>query len=809
MTWFEQFWRDLRLGARGLLATRAITAIAVSSLALGIGGTTAMYSVIYGVILNPFPYKDVDRLVSVQVQDPGRGSNWSYYTIDQFLEIAERNSVFEGTIASTWSDVTWTGDGDPQRLRGNHCTMNTFDVMGVAPLIGRATTPSDAGKGAEPVTVLGYKFWQQQFGGDPSVIGRKLRLNGKIRTVIGVMPQRFMWRGADVYLPDVFHRGQDLDGEKEVHLLGRLKPGVSMARAETDLSGIITELQHRNPDDFPKGWRLRLQTFKETFPSDITNALWILFGAVGVLLLIACVNVSNLLLSKMASRHREIAIRTSLGASRLRIVSQLLSESLELAIAGGALGIAAAYGGLRGVLAMVPPGTIPDEAEIVLNAPVLWFTVAVTVGTAILFGLLPAIYSTGRDIVSPLKESGRGVSGGRQQRILRAGLVVGEVALSTMLLIGASLMIRTLLSIQGSDPAIRPDRILTLRIPFSNDRYPDANRRAAFIQEVLRRIKTVPGVIAVGVNTGLAPIGNWNMPVEIVGAAQKEGRPALVDQVDENYATAMGISLIQGRFLTEQEVFGRIHSAVVNEAFARRYFSGHDAIGHLVKLPRLSGPPISLADNAFQIVGIAKDSINRISTHDTVPEIYLPYTPAGMADRVYVLSKAKPELLDKAVREQIYSVDRGQPVTEVKTLEQLLGEYVYSRPRFNLLLFTVFAALGLTLALFGVYGVISNTVAQRTHEIGIRLALGASLRQVIAMVMTVGAKLVTLGVAIGLIGSLASVRVLSGLVQNISTVDPYSFLAVTLLLFAAGLFASFWPARRAALVDPVTALREE
>lgn len=444
-----------------------------------------------------------------------------------------------------------------------------------------------------------------------------------------------------------------------------------------------------------------------------------------------------------------------------------------------------------------------------LNAPVMWFTVAVTVGTALLFGVLPAIYATGRDIVSPLKESGRGLSSSRRQQILRGVLVAGEVALSTMLLVGASLMIRTLLVIQSGDPGLRPDRVLTLRIPFSSDRYPDAKRRVAFVQEVLRRIKAVPGVAAVGINTGLPPVGNWTMPARIVGGTQNEGRPVIVDQVNDGYTAAMGVSLLRGRFFTEQEVFGKIHSAVVNEAFARRYFPGQEAIGHLVTLPRLSTAPVNLADNSFQIVGVTKDKVNQISTQETIPEIYIPYTLAGMAERLYVLAQIQPELLDRAIREQVYSADRGQPVTEVKTLAALLGEYVYSRPRFNLLLFSVFAALGVTLALFGVYGVISNTVAQRTHEIGIRLALGASMRQVIAMVTGVGAKLVGAGVAIGLIGSLASVRVLSGLVQNISTFDPYSFVAVTVLLFAAGLFASFWPARRAALVDPVTALRDE
>jgi putative ABC transport system permease protein len=734
-----------------------------------------MYSVIYGVILNPFPYKDVDRLVSVQVQDPGRGSNWSYYTIDQFLEIVERNSVFAGTIASTWSDVTWTGDGDPQRLRGNHCTMNTFDVMGVAPLIGRTTAPSDAVEGAPPVTILGYRFWQQQFGGDTGVIGRKLRLNGKIRTVIGVMPRRFMWRGADVYLPDTIHRGEEMEGEREVHLLGRLKPGVTTASAEADLRAIVADLQQRKPDDFPKAWRIRTQTFKETFPSDITDALWILFGAVGLLFLIACVNVSNLLVSKMVSRHREIAIRASLGASRLRIMSQLLSESLILGITGGAIGVLAAYGGLRGVLSMVPPGTIPDEAQISLNAPVLWFTLAVSISAALLFGILPAIYASGSDISSPLKEAARGVSSGKRQQLLRGGLVVGEVALSMMLLVGASLMIRTLLAMKSGDLGARPDCILTLRIPLASDRYPDANRRVAFLEEVIRRIAIVPGVRAAGINTGLPPVGNWTMPVESSGGAQKDSRPVLVEQVNDAYATAIGVTVLRGRFLTVQEVAGRIHSAVVNQAFVSRYFPGSEGIGRIVKLPRLSSAPINLADNAFQIVGVAKNTINRITTHDTIPEIYIPYTLAAMSDRVYVLSSVRPESLDRAVREQVYSVDRGQPVTEDKTLETLLGEYVYSRPRFNLFLFTVFASLGLTLALSGVYGVISNTVAQRTREIGIRFALGASLRQIIGMVLSSGTKLVATGVLAGLIGSFASVRILSGLVHNVSTFDPYSF----------------------------------
>ena len=408
-SWIGHFARDLRFGARSLSQTRAFTAIAVGSLALGIGGSTAMYSVIHAVILDPFPYKDPDHLMSVSVRGQ-RGGNGSYYPIDQFLDISERNTVFSGVVASTWSDVTWTDAGEPQRLRGNHCTMNTFDVMGVAPLIGRGTNPSDAEEGAEPVTLLGYKFWQRQFGGDPGVLGRKLRLNDKVRTVIGVMPVRFMWRGADVYLPDVFHRGQTVEGERAVHLLGRLKPGVTREQASIGLKPILEDIERAHPNDFPKQWRILLQTFGESFPSGIQDALWILFGAVGLLLLIACVNVSNLLLSRGAYRRREIAIRAAMGAGSFRIVRQLLSESLLLALGGGAAGVLLAYAGLRGIIAVVPPNTIPDEAQITLNGPVLLFTLAVSVVVSLLFGVAPAFQLVGRDLLTPLREAGRGVS---------------------------------------------------------------------------------------------------------------------------------------------------------------------------------------------------------------------------------------------------------------------------------------------------------------------------------------------------------------------------------------------------------------
>jgi predicted permease len=806
--WLSHFFRDVRFGLRDLAANRAFAAVAAGSLALGIGGSTAMYSVIHAVVIDPFPYREPGRLMSVSVRG-SRGGNGSYYTIDEFLDIAERNTVFSGVVASTWSDVTWTGAGDPQRLRGNHCTMNTFDVMGVGPLVGRVPAARDEAAGAEPVTVLGYKFWQRAFSGDPGVLGRKLRLNGTLRTVIGVMPQRFMWRGADVYLPDVFHRGETLEGVREVHLLGRLKPGVTRDRATAQLKPLFNDLQRLHPDDFPKPWRLELRDFGETFPSDIRDSLWILFGAVGLLLIIACVNVSNLLLSRALVRRREIAIRVSLGAQRWRVVRQLLAESLVLALAGAAVGVLLAYAGIRGIIAVVPPNTIPDEAKIEINGMVLLFTLGVSMLSALLFGIAPALHASSLDILAVLKEAGRGAAGGRGQRLLRGALVAGEVALSLMLLVGAGLMIRTLKSIEDVRLGFRPDRIWTLRVPLSDQRYPELAQRNAFFQDALQRIRAVPGVAAVGMNTGLPPVYSWGMPVVPLGSSRQDQHPVLFHQVTEDYWKVMSIALVQGRLLTPQEVNAARHTAVVNRSFAQRYYGDGQAIGRIVRLPRLLLPPFRLTDDSFQIAGIVEDTVNQLATSEIWPEMYVPYTVTGFADRIFVLAAGRPQAIASAVKAQVFAVDPGQPVMEEKPLETLLAEDAYAQPRFNLLLFAIFAALGLALALSGIYGVVSHAVEQQTREIGIRVALGASPSRVIAAVMGLSARLLAIGVGVGLAGSLASARLLKSLVHNVSPLDPYSFLAMTALLFSAGLFAAFWPALRITRVDPVKALREE
>jgi putative ABC transport system permease protein len=809
LTWSVEFLRDIRIGIRHLAKSPGVTSISVLSLALGIMATTAIYSVIHAVVLDPFPYKDVDNLMSVRVWGAGQQGFRTYYSTDQFLEIAEGSTIFEGTIASTISDVLWVDGAEPQRLRGNYGTFNTFQVMGVQPLLGRTTLPDDARPDAAPVVVLGYRFWQRQFGGDPGVIGRQLRLNDKIRTVIGVMPKRFMWRGADVYLPITFERGRVVEGVRFVHLLGRLKPGITEAQAEVDLRPIIDDLKKKEPARFPDNSRVGLLSFKETFPSSIRENLWILFGAVGLLLLIACANVSNLLLSKASERQKEMAVRAALGASRSRLIRQLLTESLLIAVGGGALGVALAFGCLRAILAIVPPNTIPDESEIALNTQVLLFTVLVSVLTSIIFGLAPALHTSTSDLANPLRESGRGLQGGSRQALLRKGLVIAEVALSLMLLVGAGLMMRTFIAVQDVELGFRTDRLLTVRIPLPDKRYPDRERRIAFFQDLLRRVSSVPGVQSVGLNSGVHPFGYFSAPVDVVGSSQQDSRRVVIHQINAEYPKALGIPLVAGRLFSESEVSGVRHLALVNQSFVRGRLDGREALGRVIRIPRLKEPAIGATDDSFEIVGVLKDTLNRGLTEEVVPEVYLPFTVTGLADNLVALTQVEPAGITKAVMSQVYSIDKDQPVTDVSTIERALQEGVYAGPRFNLALFGVFAALGLTLAAIGVYGVMSSSVAQQKHEIGVRMALGASPANISGMVVKRGAWLMLIGIAVGMAGSLMMARLLTRQIWNVSPFDPITFISVSLILLVAGLQACLWPARRAARIDPIAALRQE
>jgi putative ABC transport system permease protein len=808
LNWIEQFRRDVQFGIRGLTRSPAFAAVAVMSLALGIMATTAIYSVLHAVVIDPFPYKDVDHLMSVRVSNPALRGGRTGYSVDQFVEIAERNTIFEGVIASTISDVLWTGEGDPQRLRGNHGTFNTFDVMGVPALIGRTPSRDDARAGAEPVAVLGYRFWQRQFGGDPKVLGRQLRLNDTVRTVIGVMPKRFMWRGADVYLPIAFERGKVVEGIRNVHLLGRLKPGVTDARAEADLKPIITDLKKREPAQFPDEWRVGLLPFTQTFPSAIGRDVWVLLGAVGLLLLIACANVSNLLLSRAAARQREMTVRAALGAGRGRLVRQLLTESLVLSVAAGLLGALLAFAGLPAILALVPPDTIPDESEIALNLPVLAFALLVSAAASVICGLAPALHSSRRDLAGSMREAGRSLAGNSRQAIVRKGLVVAEVALSLMLLAGSSVLMRAFVAMQRVELGVPADRVLTMRVPLPAQRYPDAARRIAFFQELLRRVSAVPGVAAAAVNSGLHPMGNMWAAAEIAGEAPNSD-PVQVHNVSADYTNVVGVRLAAGRLLTEADVNRSDPVALVNERFVRARLTGPTPLGQVVRLPRLKDPPFLAPNTAFQIVGVVHDTPNAGLADPTMPEIYVPFTAAGMSNLLVVRTHQDPASVTREVVSQVYAVDQGQPVTAVRTLDAILNEGEYATPRFNLILLSIFAGMGLVLAIVGVYGVMSSAVAQERQEIGIRMALGADAGVIGRMVILRGSRLLLAGMALGLAGSIGAGRMLARQVWRVSAFDPIAFTMVSIVLLIVGLLACAWPARRAARIDPIVALRQE
>jgi predicted permease len=656
--------------------------------------------------------------------------------------------------------------------------------------------------------VLGYKFWQRQFGGDPGVLGRQLHLNDTTRTVLGVMPKRFMWRGADVYLPTHFGRGQFPEGARNVHVLGRLKPGVSAAAAQADLTPIIEDLKRREPTQFPDKWRVGILSFEETFPSSIGRDIWVLLGAVGLLLLIACANVSNLLLSRAGERQREMTVRTALGASRGRIIRQLLTESLLLALAAGVLGTALAYVGLPAILALVPPDTIPDEAEIALNTQVLIFALVVSALTAVVCGLAPALHTANRDLARSMREASRSLAGHSRQALIRKSFVVAEVALSLVLLAGSGILLRTFLAMSKVDLGYDPERIMTLRVPLPAQRYPDRARRVTFFEELLPRIAAVPGVAAVGLNTGLHPLGNMWSAAEISGETPRT-EPVQVHQVNADYQRTFNLQLTAGRALTPTDVTSVRPVALVNETFVRARIPSRPALGNLVRLPRLRQPPFVVDVDSFEIVGVVRDTRNNGLNEPPMPEIYIPYTVAGFANGITVRAAVDPAAITRAVVSQVYAIDKGQPVSDVMTLETVLRENQYATPRFNLVLLSAFAIVGLVLAVVGVYGVMSSAVAQERQEIGVRMALGAERRAIVQMILIRGVRLLLAGAALGLVGSYAAGRYLAGEVWNVRSFDPVAFVAVSFVLLGAGIQACLWPALRAAKIDPIVALRQD
>jgi putative ABC transport system permease protein len=802
--------RDLRYGARILVKNRSFTIVAITALALGIGANTVIFSIISGVLLRPLPYRDADRLMVVEEKHDQATSAVTYAT---FLDLASRSHSFDQIGAYRDWTFNIAGEGDPEQVEGALVSEGLLRALAAQPVLGRVFLPEDDRPGAADAVILGYGLWQRRFASDPSIVGKTLKVNGASLTVAGVMPPGLQFPGkAELWTPLVAagRFGQN----RRSHLLkvvGRLKRSVTQEQAQTELSAVANAIDGQNPGVDP-GLELSSIGLQTRLVARVRPALIVLLAAVGFILLIACANVANLQLARAAARQKEIAIRTALGAGRARIVRQLLTESLILALGGGVGGLALAEWGLTLIVGLAPRD-VPRLAEAGIDGTVLVFTLLASIASGVLFGLAPAL-RVSSDLQSVLKEGGRGSAGSGGQR-LRSALVVGEVAMSLMLLIGSGLLINSFLRLLKVNMGFEPANLLTMQLFLSPSKYAESQPKTALaIQSILERVNALPGVASAGIVNTLPITGGPSTDFTI------EGRPELTQNepdadiriTDANYFRAMGIPLLRGRWFTDEDRPGAPRAMVINQTMARRYWPDEDPIGQRVTMLDWGDPMTG------QVIGVVGDiKANGLET-ETEPMIYWHYSQfPSLFNRLVVRPitassqrAITPPMADlvSAIKSEVSAVDRDQPISSVMTMEQVLADS-YAPRRFYLVLMGIFASLALALATVGIYGVMSYMVTQRTHEIGVRMALGAQSRVVVGLFLRQGALLTLAGIAIGLAGSLAVLRMISSLLFGVTSSDPATFAVVSLLLGAVALLACFLPARRATKVDPISALRYE
>jgi putative ABC transport system permease protein len=806
-------WQDLRYGLRSIRNQPAFAGLAVLTLALGIGAATTIFSVIQNVLLDPFPYKDANRVVAIRIHDAtnpqpfGRGG----LQTPEFLDYVEQNHVFDDVIGGTPEDVLWTTGEGTEQVTGGAVTPNMFEFLGVDAMLGRTIGAADAAPGAPPVLVMAHKMWVKHFNADPHAVGRVLTLNGVPTTVVGVMPARFTKLAADLWRPVVLNRGDPQVKERYFMFQARLKRGLTLDQAAADLDIVAHRYAQANPRNYPKQFNIIVVSWVDSIVGAFRTTLYTMSAAVGLLLAIACFNVAIMLLARSTARAREMAVRASLGANRSRLIRQLLIESLLLAAGGVGLGCFFAYVGIKGVVPLIPDGMIPREVVIRLNLPVLAFSLAVAVLTVVVFGLVPAAQTARRNIVEPLKDSGKGVGSGFRGGRLRGALVIAEIALSLMLLVGAGLLMRSFVLLQRVDLGLDPDNILVVRLPFPRGTYTTAPEKQRFFQTLLARLHALPGVVAATETSSLPPYGGIGTDLEIPGKTPTEKWTALFQLVSEGYAKTLGLRLTRGRMLSADDVAGARKVAVVNETLVKRYFGPEDPIGRHVKLVMLE----TFRDGAvpsplFEIVGVIADAKNNGVQDPPQPEVLIPYTMTGGFERgILVRTAGEPGALLNSVRKEIWSVDRGVALSDIGSLNDYLKRFSYASPRFSLILLSVFAGVGLALVGIGVYSVIAYTVSRQIHEIGIRMALGAQRRDVLRLVLRMTLRLVGGGVVLGLLGSIGVMRVLASQIWGISPRDPFTLAAVVAAMTFAALVACYFPARRAMSVNPMVALRLE
>jgi putative ABC transport system permease protein len=801
----ETLLQDLRYSVRLLLKTPGFTAIAVITLALGIGANTSIFSIVNAVLLRPFPYKATEQLVILGEFIPGGAVSYP-----NFVDWREQSTLFE-SVSAIRSDESYnfTGSGEPERLQGRLVSAGFLSLLGVHPALGRDLLPEDDRPGATPAVIISYGLWSRRFGNDQNIIGRQITLNNQSYTIVGVTPQGFQFSlESDVTIPIGLsaERFKARGSDPGIQAVARLKPNVSQQQAQEETNIIYARLEQQYPNT-NTGRRGYLMSLHENFVGDVRQPLLILLGAVGLVLLIACANVANLLLVRASARKREISVRVALGASRRRIIRQLLTESLLLATIGAALGILLAYWGTSLIARQLPDG-IPRLAEANVDLRVLGFTFAAALLTGLLFGLAPAVQASRLNLTDALKEGDRGSSGNRQR--LRSLLVIGEVALTLTLLVGAGLLIQSFRRVLQVDPGFERQNLLTMQVSINN---PDGQQVANFFQQLQENVRRLPGVKSVALSNGL-PLGGANHPIFIITGRplpEKGREPVGIRySVTPDYFQTMGIQLLKGRLFSEQDRRDTPGVVIIDEALAQQHFQNEDPIGKRLA-QSTSGTP------SYEIIGVVRhvEQYN-LDGQARTPQFYLAFNQIsldrlpGSSRRINLLTRTDvdPSSLAPAVRAQIATLNKDQAVFNVRTMEKIVAQSVAPR-RFSMLLLAIFAFVALALASIGIYGMMSYAVAQRTREIGLRLTLGAQAGNVLRMVIGQGMKLALLGVAVGLVASIALTRTMKNLLFGVSATDPLTFIAIAILLSFVALLACWVPARRATKVDPTIALRYE
>jgi putative ABC transport system permease protein len=813
----ENLARDMRFGFRSLMRNRGLSFIAIFALTLGIGATTVMFSVIYSVVLDALPYKNFDRSVVFKIQNLANVGGWKgrdFFLPDEIRAFREQNHVFVETIGYNGIRLQYD-DGKSVRYWpwGELVTTNTFDFLGVPPLLGRTFSQEDGRPDAPPVFVMNYHFWQSEFAGDPRVLNTIFILNGKPTTLVGIMPQRFNPFKANFWLPM-------RDDGNIPSVMGRLKPGVSVQAAGADLDAIAHRYQKANPGGsfpLPEKFAIVPQTLLDSLIGGFKKTLYSLLAAVLLLLLIACGNVANLLLARATAREREMAMRSSLGASRARLIQQLLAESFVLAAAASVSGCALAYFGLKIVAALIPAGALPEETIIRMSGPVLALALGITLLTTILCGLAPALHIRREDLQPRLAGSGKSVGTTFRRGKLRAALVIGEVALSIVLMIGAGLLMRSFLLLTRVDLGFDPKNVLFFRLSlpkaYNTDVDVTRQKKNALTRQILERLRAIPGVTSVSESNEEPPLQDEWSDTIIPGKPHAERWQTTLESVSETYFQMLGLPLIRGRFFSEDDVSATRQVMVVNQAFVRQYFPREDPLGRRVKMDVfdrtfLDGP----RDAYFEIIGIVGDYKTRNFDNpawEYLPQAFVPYSVQGHSWRTYMARTASdPTLLLKTVSQEMRAIEPSAWISTSGTLEGSLREF-YRGPQFELVTLGSFASIGLLLVLIGISSVMVYTVSLRTHEIGIRMALGAQQTNILTMVISTSLSLIAGGVALGLLVSYAVTRLLASEISGVSVTDPWTFGAVAAVVTAVGLAASYVPARRSTHIDPMVALRYE